>query len=275
MNKQQKQQLKDLLKPVEKVDLQELLPEYLFGKQQSFGIVVTTPKGPKLVNTCSKTYELVPNSKIIEPLFEAFEGHDLDIITSSRFDSRFSLDIVFKDIKVSVGKGDEICGKLRMYNSYDGRLKYQFHMGFFRMICKNGMVLPAQGFEDRNQSLKMRHTPSLTEYVDTARLLDMIGEFKSSSKDFIMPFKELQNQRVDNIEERVSEVIKATKFPSRQMEEVVSRIQIEMGELKVKHANDWLVYNGMNYQLNHNTSLNMDAAKKELIDQQVLTQLLK
>lgn len=275
MNKEQQKQLKELLKPVSKVDLTELLPDYKFGNQQSFGIVVQTSSGPKIVNTCSKQYELVPNEKIINPLLETLEGYDIDFITSSRFDARFSLDVLFKDIKMNVGKKDEIIPKMRMYNSYDGRLKYQFHMGFFRMICSNGMVIPAEGFEDKNVTLKMRHTPSLGSYVERTAIIDMIENFKLHSKEYTKPFQALQSNKVGNIEERVKEVIEATRFPSRQAEEVISRIQVEMGELKTNIATDWLVYNGLNFQLNHNTDIKMDVSKKERVDQQVLTFLLK
>ena len=275
MNKKQQSQLKSLLKPVRKVAMAELLPNIAFVPQKSHAILVDTGNGEKMVNTCSKGYHLVPNQDIINPLLETFEGHDLDFITSSRLDSRFSLDVVFKDIEHELPGGDKIHPKLKMFNSYDGRWKYQFYMGFFRMICSNGLVVPIEGFADKNTSLKMRHTPSLEEHVDKARLSDMLEAFKENVKDFTKPYLNLQKQKVDNIEERVKEVINETKFPTRQIETVLERVALEMDEIGAKKANDWLIYNGFNFQLNHNSEIKTDAFKKEKIDQQVLTFLLK
>lgn len=266
--------LEKLLYPVSKVPLSEILPDYNFNRQQAYAIVVDTPKGKKVVNTCSSQYHLVPNKQIIEPLLETLEGYNIDFLVTNRMDSRFSLDVLLHDIKMDVGKKDPIVPKLRMYNSYDGRLKYQFHMGFFRMICSNGMVVPVEGFEDKNVFLKMRHTPSLGSYVEKNAIIDMIESFKEHSKEFTAPLIELSKSKVGNIEERVKEVINNTKFPTRKIEDVMDRIQVEMGELKSPVATDWLIYNGFNYQLNHNSEIKTEAAKKEKIDQQVLSYLL-
>lgn len=266
--------LERLLYPVHKVESKEILPGYSFTQQQAYAIVVDTPKGKKIVNHCSKQYHLVTNQQIIEPLLETLEGYNIDFLISNKMDCRFSLDVLLHDIKMDVGKKDPIIPKLRMYNSYDGRLKYQFHMGFFRMICSNGMVVPVEGFEDKNVFLKMRHTPSLGSYVEKNAIIDMIESFKHHSKEFTAPLIELSKSKVGNIEERIKEVIDNTKFPSRKIEDVVDRIQIEMAELKTNVVTDWLVYNGFNYQLNHNSEIKTEVAKKEKIDQQVLSYLL-
>ena len=267
--------LAKLLYPVEKVSLANLLTDYSFNPQQAFAIVVDTPKGKKIVNTCSKQYHLVPNREIIEPLVESLEGYNIDFNVTNSKDSRFSLDVLLHDIQVTVGKKDPIIAKLRMYNSYDGRLKFQFHMGFFRLICSNGMVVPLEGFEDKNILLKMRHMPSLGNYVEKNAIIDMVENFKQYAKDFTQPLIELNKSKVGNIEERVKAVIENTKFPSRKVEDVMERIEIEMGELKTDIATDWLIYNGFNYQLNHNSEIKTEAAKKEKIDQQVISYLLK
>jgi hypothetical protein len=275
MNKQQQTQLKSLLKPVRKVAMAELLPGVKFVPQSAFGILVKDGENETLVNTCAKGYNLVPNRDIIKPLLETFEGHNLEFVTSTKLGSRFSLDVIFKDIEHELPNGDKLNAKLKMFNSYDGRWKYQFHMGFFRMICSNGMVIPLEGFKDKNTSLKMRHTPSLAEHVDKARIVDMLGLFKENTKEFTKPYLNLQKQKVSNIEERVQEVINETRFPSRKIEAVIDRVAFEMEELKTDKANDWLIYNGFNFQLNHNAEIKTDAFKKEKIDQQVLTFLLK
>lgn len=268
-------QLKRLLYPVKKVETATITPGYFFNNQQSNVVIVKTPKGDKVVNYCSPSYHLVPNQDIIEPILEALEGYDLDFISSSRNDSRFTLDVLIKGIDTEIGNKDKVIPRLRLYNSYDGRLKYQYHMGFFRLICSNGLIIPAKGFEDKNISMKLRHTPSLEKHVQKELVVDMVESFKSNLKLFTVPFNNLNQQKVGNVEERVRQVIEATKFPVRREEDVVERIMIEVAELKKPLLTDWMVYSGFNYNLNHNTEIKTDSFKKEAIDQQVLEFLMK
>lgn len=267
--------LKSLLYPVEKVHSEDLVPGMQFGQQQSRAIVVNTPKGRKVVNFCSPQYHLVPNRDIIEPIIEALDGYKLDFVTWNRGDARFSLDILVNDITTEVGNKDKVIPRVRLYNSYDGRLKYQFHMGFFRLICSNGMVIAAEGFEDKNISKKMRHTPSLEKHTTKVIVKDMVESFKDNLDIFKLPFDTLNKQKVGNLEQRVEDVINATKFPSRRTEDVIERVQYEVGQLKKPIITDWLVYNSFNFQLNHNKDIKTDIHKKENIDQQVLSFLLK
>ena len=270
--------LEHLLYPVEKVLSTDLLPGYEFTKAQEYAIVVDKGNGnKKIVNHCSDIYEIAPNRGILEPIIKAFEGTDIEIKGTQRFDSRFSFDIIFKDTSLAIQKDDLIMPKLRMNNSYDGRVKWAFNLGFFRMICTNGMVVPVEGFEDSNISLKMRHTPKLGDYVDPEELVEMVENFKLGVKDFCEPYRVLQNQFVPDIEHRVQEVIEATKFPSRRAEDAVDRVLEEMAQLQVPagKVSDWLIYNGLNFQLNHSEEISMDIHKREKLDQEVLTFLLK
>jgi len=269
--------VKHLFYPVFKVPSIEVSPGYEFTAAQEYAIVVNKDGVQKVVNHCSDVYEVVPNLRVVTDLLKAFEGTDIKVTGWAKHDSRFAIDMVFMDKSLSMGKGDDIAPKLRINNSYDGRVKYAFNLGFYRLICSNGMVIPLEGFEDKNIDIKMRHTPAITDYTDTEEIMDMVNGFKANMKDFATPYRELQKKKVISIEERVAEVIENTKFPTRRAEDVVDRITEEMGLLHLNAAGitDWLVYNGLNYQLNHSTDIQMDSHKKEALDQQVLTYLLE
>lgn len=267
--------LNHLLCPVEKVKSEELFPGYEFTPQQAYTVVVKERNKKLIVNHCSKQYHLVPNAEIIKPLAKIFSEDTIEIVGTERFGSRFSFDILFKEDTINVGTKDPIIPRLRINNSYDGRVKYSFILGFYRMICSNGMVIPAEGFEEHNVEIKMRHTPSLGEYVEEELLTGMIQDFKSGIKNFSKPYVELQKKKVKSLEDIVQDVIDSTKFPSRRGEEVMERIVEEQGQTHTKQLNAWLVYNGFNYQLNHSEDIKMDEHKKERIDQQVLTHLLQ
>lgn len=267
--------LKHLLLPVEKVKSEDLFPGYSFTPQQAYTVVVKEGKKKTIVNHCSKQYHLVPNSEIIKPLASIFADKDIEIVGNKRFESRFSFDVLFKDQAFEMDKNDNIIPRLRINNSYDGRVKYSFLLGFYRMICSNGLVIPAEGFEEHNVELKMRHTPSLGEYVEEALIKEMISDFLVGIKDFSKPYKELKKKKIKSLEETVEAVIENTRFPSRRGEDVVERVLQEKKRTRKTELDSWLVYNGFNYQLNHSEDIKMDEHKKERVDQQVLTYLIE
>lgn len=269
--------LAPLMKPVEKVFLADLIPGMTSNPQQECAIVIDDNGVKKMVNVCSKQYELLPNIHIIEPLLEMFGEQNITLQSSHRLDSRFSLDIVFHDYKAEIQGKDPIVAKLKMNNSYDGRAKYSFNMGFFRMICSNGMVIPLEGYEDKNISKKMRHTPALGVAFDKEALADMVQEFGENMLLFEKPFEDLASKKIsqNDLPELLTTITGKTKFPVRQLDMVIDRLEVEMGLLKETTVNHWLVYNAFNYELNHSTEINLDPAKKEELDQSIFGLLLK
>jgi hypothetical protein len=87
------------------------------------------------------------------------------------------------------------------------------------------------------------------------------------------PYKQLADQKIPNLEERVEEVMLNSKFPKRQQEAVLERVNQEISEYKIAQT-DWAVYNGFNGELNHNEEIGMPEHKKNQLDQQILDYLL-
>lgn len=266
--------LDGILYPVRKVKSVDINPNFDYSPQQEYKILVDINGTEKEVNSCSEQYHLVPNAEVIKPLLAGLKDFDIDVSYTNKNDARFTLDIVFKGSALDIMPGDKILPRLRMNNSYDGRVRYAYMMGFYRMICSNGIVVPVEGFEDTNMELKMRHTPSLEDYVDTDAIIEMVKSFQEGIDKFTKPFKILSKQKVMSIEERAEEVIKATKYPKRQLEPALDRLNVELGLLNSK-PNDWLMYNAFNYQLNHSDDMTMDQHKREKIDRSVLSYLLE
>lgn len=268
-------ELNPLMRPVSKVPMNELIPGIVTTSKQSFGIVVDLGKGKKkLVNTCSKQYNLVPNSSIINPILKVFDGQDLKFNCTNKNDTRFTLDISFIDKGITLEK-DMILPRLRMNNSYDGRTRYSFSMGLHRVVCSNGMTAPVENSEQTH--LLMKHTPKLDAFTreDAKLIMEMVEDFNSNIKKVAKPIRELASKKVGNLEEFVMEVTKQTRFPKRQVENVLDTITKEMTLLRINQPTQWLVYNGFNSELNHNTTIRMDEHKKEIIDNRVMSYLLK
>lgn len=259
--------------PVSKQPLKDLIPGYATQTKYSHAIVGELETGPKILNFCSSKYELVPNEKIVRPFLDIItDKWETDIQISHSHNSRFYVDVILKKEGLSVGSNkkldDTIFPKLRLCNSYDGSMKFQFNLGFYRLVCTNGMVAPVG---DTTQ-IKMLHTPSIETLTNEAFLTELVGTFSENAELVTESYQSLAHSKISDIQQRVQEVLNNTKFPKRQEEAVIDRANIER-ESGIQ-STDWLIYNAFNYQLNHNDVFeDMAIDKKTKIDHQVLNYL--
>ena len=264
----------DIYFPVKKVPVGEInVSELEHPSGISHAIVVTKPDGVKrVVQYCSDLYYLVPNESII-PAFEAEISRFFKVEKKIKMDrwARFFVDFVLKDKAVIMSSKDTVFPRIQLINSYDGSIRYHFLMGYYRLICSNGLMVPA-GFSKQIASM---HTPKLGKETSFEAVMQMTSEFLAETSDITEVYKELQDQFVTDWMLRVEEVVEETSFPVSLHEDVVDRMGSELEALPEAKPNDWLIYNAFNYQLNHNEELKAKQIKKDGMDQEVLGYLLK
>lgn len=272
MEKSIKKQLSNIIMPVEKIPMADLIPGIKTTSKQGFAIIVKKGDTKKLVNTCSKLYHLIPNEDIIRPLLDKFSKFDINLVgASNKNDTRFTADFTFKKGVIKIGK-DEILPRIRLYNSYDGRTKYFFSMGLYRLVCSNGMVAPLEGFEELKVNFK--HTPNSEFFTadEAEMLMDKVVVFLDHMGDIKKNIKELGKKVIeDPVEDIVMDIIQNTRFPKRKAEDVIEILEEEMETLQIEYADSWLMYNAFNNILNHDKDMKMDLHKREAIDSRVLT----
>lgn len=271
-----KKQNKHLFYKTEKVLVKDILPDYDPPEGQEYAIVTHTDQGMKICNFCSKSYNLVTNEELILPMMEAIlsEYPNADIVAQSQRDSRFYVDIIFDDVSRSIGSKrkaivDTIHPKFQITNSYDGKVKYSRDFGFWRVVCENGMSVPTSDIISEGGL----HTDKLDDLINAELLINTTSEYLENVRDYTEPYRKLMKNRAD-VEERIAQVLDNTSFPKRQAEAVADRIASEVKVLK-SPANDWLVYNGFNGELNHNQEFKMTISKRHEVDKQIFDFLLK
>ena len=264
-------QLDPLYAPVEKIRMGDLLPEYDHLSGLLYATIVTLPTGEKrIVNYCSEDYHLVKNHDVIPPLVdEVSRFYNIDTMVKIYGYTRFYVDLIIKNKALEMTKTDKVYARIRVANSYDGSKKYNFSMSFWRQICKNGLM----GFVNWDSVTKM-HTPGIGEYTDFSKVMEMSSLFLAEMDGHFERYRELQYQSVANPLLRIEEVTEETEFPNSLMEDVVARLQQELTINQVSEANDWLVYNAFNYQLNHNEDYKAKEERKAKIDNQVFQYLM-
>lgn len=256
---------KSLTLPVKKIPMTELTDGLRFNNGLTHAIVIETDDGPVMVNACSKNYTLMTNAEVFGPIIKGMDStHDIELKVRTRYHSKFYVDVVIKD-KALLTKKDMVYPRVRFMNSYDGSLKYSFSFGFYRVVCSNGLAVPVEGMSSK--TIKAMHTPSILDRWEKAE--EKIRDFLKDSKELTDGYRTLQERKLtlDEAIQRIQEVVKNTKAPTSRMEGMVNRLRAEVNS--GLPPSDWLVYNAVNYELNHG-GLNTAPHKLDKVDNQVL-----
>lgn len=264
--------LKDIYFPVEKVEVDHIMPGFEHTSGLKNAIVVTKPDGQKrVVKYVSDIYHLVPNQSVIDPFIKHMgQFFEVEAVVSMRNWASFQVSILLKDKIFEIMKGDAIFPKIDQINSYDSSRKYQFRAGFHRLICENGMTAPVG---PAHLNIKRMHTPSIEALTSFEAVVEMAHELMEIAEEPVELYRELAGQETSDLQERIEEVIEETGFPRSLGEDVAYRANLEMDALGLKMANDWLVYSAFNYQLNHSEDIKAKEGKKDNIDEAVLSYL--
>lgn len=267
----------DLLFPVKMVDTSEIFGMAANSDYQK-AVIATIDGQDKILNVCSERYELVPNTEIFG-MIEAdllSKGVNFTPYYSMRNHAVFTAKYVIEDEKFFIGNGKDVIKPMISVNhSYNGLVQYFLNCGYYRMICSNGLVIPAKGYEDRNLSVKGKHTKLINNSVE--KLFNVLDDFFGTgnlSDIFVERYGKLYDTKIENVSERVEAVMNAVGI-KKGLEDVLATIRTEMAKLGETKANDWLVYNGINELIFDNSkNVKTDIVRQEL-DKKVLNLVLQ
>lgn len=259
--------MKDLIFPVKKVPVDGLLNTELAQASGITHAIITREK--KIQAFVSEDYALITNEEIVQKFSDALTDRGLDhTMTFSAFrDARFRIDFYIPDFEKEITKGDKIGPRLFVNNSYNQTLKYGFGAGVMRLICTNGLTALVE-----EQMLNMLHTPAADEGLAIMKSIDMLESFMEKQEEIMEPFEELRGFKVRDLDRRLLEVTQATDFPVFLRELAKQTAVSEMKKFNVP-LTDWLVYNALNFTLNHHAS-NLLGRKADRLDKEVLQYLL-
>jgi hypothetical protein len=239
----------------------------------------------KIVNIVSDSYGFINN----EDLFKGFEnilnieGINFEVQYKNVNDCQFIGDY-FLEGEQKVGsnyKGSDIIKpKIRLQNSYDGKLLLSGYFGFFRQVCSNGLHV-----HKNELAFKIRRTKEQVQIV-FPRMSQMLEDYRNNEMIKIhTSFEELANIKLNaNIEDAVKDIadnLKIFKFeksdknpePSKQSQFVIDTIIKESNHFQTEPT-AWLLYNAFNewiYNDNYNskdegTRKNLDVKLFEYVE---------
>ncbi len=97
-------------------------------------------------------------------------------------------------------KGDQVKPHILLDNSHDGYTPASMHLGLFRLVCTNGLVIAIPGMATQ---IKFRHIN-----VDRAELMELLSEAAEQYRNIGLHISEMSNRVLSN-EEREAFAIKA------------------------------------------------------------------
>ena len=129
------------------------------------------------ITTVSKGYSLIQHRTALAATIEALaqmgysEKADDCELTMTELGERMWLRIRFPEFSFDPGDGYNMNLELSLFNSVDGTMTFGFEVGWYRVICKNGLVTL-----DHGKTMNRRHTKSLLPSLIVKQLQKSITE---------------------------------------------------------------------------------------------------
>ena len=238
-------------------------------------VIATIDGQDKVLNVCSDRYELVPNDQIFPAIRHELKSRGVKFSETYRNTNNavFNASYTLEDNSFNVGIANDIIKpKFEVTHSYNGLQKYSIILGYYRLICSNGLVVPLEEKEETNLQITGKHTQKILDSI--GQLFDMIPEFLAKNGGFIKKYEVLYDTKVENFSDRVEEVMNATGI-KKGMDDVLATIRTEMSQLSIDKANDWLVYNAIN-RLIYDDEKNIKSQQvRRDLDKKVLTHIMQ
>lgn len=242
------------------------------------------------LNYCSPRYELVPNANIFPKVEEIFRDNGIafSVQYSHTNHARFYGNYIIEDQRFAYnmdGKNDVIKFVWNFEHSYNGLTKYKGLAGFYRLVCSNGLVVPVQEMQDYNLAVQGKHTSAILHSLEEfsgilVRITDNLGEVKTA---IVQKYELLGGREVTKVEDRITEVMKATKtgiIENRNfntIQNIRNRVLSEANQAGLGYngkVNDWLIYNGINQYINDDKLNIASPEKRRATDSKVLEYML-
>lgn len=249
----------------------------------------------KLLNQCSKVYQLVKNEEIFPNIISVLENFTVDgkkIDYTANFyhigNVRFYAEFIITDKRYSYkmnGTNDEIMPVLKVQHSYNGKTKYRIMFGYYRLICTNGLMVAVEEMKEFNLCIVGKHTESIKKsFLKLDAMLQNFTENATSITSRLTDKYEMLGGRwVAKVEDRITEVLKATKISMidtskfNTLNYITERIDSESKKKGFGYngkVNDWLIYNAINQYLNDDNRNVAIPEKRMEIDSKVLEYML-
>lgn len=253
---------------------------------EQFDVTLQTDFTKKLrVNVCSSQYKLIPNSSIFPQIEQILlqSGIEYSVTYSMLNYSRFYVEYVIEDKRFAynVGNGDFVKPVVKVSHSYNGATNYKIIVGWFRLVCSNGLVIAIEDMKDYNLCIVGKHTEKIESSLHRFEQLLNIFTVGNPVLNVLFAKIELLNSvQIFDLNKAIETTLEKCGITSvdnkvlNTLNYITNRIGDEQKKLNVQNTTNWLLYNAINHYIN-NDSLNKTAPELRTDkDQKVFEYLL-
>lgn len=226
-------------------------PVFVDGKEVPDKKAIINMDNQKIISIVGKNYVPVPNKQILEHfgriagesgiVWNHVGGHLL------RGGSQTIMELTFPDTKIVPLKGDNLELRGYLINGFDGCTSARLELGFFRLLCSNGMI---SGTKD--MVISYSHVGSVNE-----KLVDQ--------------FKIYLNEKAESFKSFVKNLVKVKFNCIKQMEKIIDECDWIAKKYKedlwdetfnLKKHTAWELYNVFTSVITHKVEVNMGSKLK-------------
>lgn len=223
------------------------------------------------LNYCSDRYRLIPNGDIFPNIEDVLISHGINYQPNYRHinNVRFYADYTIQDDRYAYrmkNTTDLVYPMLNVQHSYNGLTKYKIVFGYFRLVCSNGLVIPIEEMKKYNLFIVGKHTEQIVHSFKELNI--MLSHFGTNAKliigDIVAKYELLGDSAVTNMEDRIKEVLNATKIKIVEnskfntIDVITNIVKKEANDSTLGYGgtiNDWLIYNGINQYINSDRTI--------------------
>ena len=228
-------------------------------------------------NEVSDKYVHIPTTRVIDDIMEhgwrpvRAEGRrPLDPEAPSKF-SKHSVTFIRPELEFGVQKSyDAVIPTITLINSHDGLNSFKFFGGLFRMVCSNGLIVPAMiNGQKAGASLKIRHIHySLDALSET--LNDTLRSLQESVK-VVFDLSDRQMTQAERREFAKRGILRRLRVKPSEVQNMLQSIPDETADTLLlsnrredEGDNAWLTLNRVQENLIKGTSTYYDPNKKQI-----------
>lgn len=247
----------------------------------------------KELNTCSSRYKLIPNKDIFPKLEQMLMGNNIEYkkVYSHVDHVMFFVKYIITDERfafVISGTNDKIYLKIKVQHSYNGKKVFKIVVGWFRLICSNGLTVPVAEMQHFNFMIMVKHTDKIVESLElfNEMLVNIINNAPAVIAANKAAFTKLAKVEVEKtaFEETLEKILTDCKInivdnkSHSTIKDIAERAIREAEHPTLGYngkLNMWLTYNAINQYI-HDDAINVKFPdEREEIDSRVLEHIIE
>jgi hypothetical protein len=204
----------------------------------------------KIFSIVSNDYRLIRHEEAIDKVERFIHGHNLmsGYVVDTEFyndSGRMRRTYRFPSISVKIGKDDDVCLTLHLFNSYDLTWPFIVLVGAFRSVCANGLVVGKKFYQFRK-----RHIFHLEDVGLERDLGRSIKQFDLQAREWGEWAKSAMTMKV------YDKVMGSMQFGARALEEIEDQLWggEPPAEKGAKLITLWAFYNVLTWHITHRIS---------------------